>query len=192
MFENIAKFFGIDRKVIRTIPMRPEWKSMWDRTQENDSNYEPSNSAQFLEANAEGQGRRQEAAHPIPSISAEDLAMIVRFTVEGPPVGKHRARRGAGGRFYTPTPTRHYESRIREAFALASLGKLPKGFDAQWIRVRCFFKNGVHPDPDNVKHSVIDALKGRAYQKDDRRLGSIAYPAEIDRERPRIEVEIEG
>lgn len=118
--------------------------------------------------------------------------MIFRFTVPGPPVGYQRAgsRAGQAGRF-TPAKTREFMKRVEWAWWQATAGKLPAGFEARYIRVMCFFKNGVHPDPDNVKHGVIDALKRRAYAKDDRRIGSSVDWVERDKN-PRTEVEVEG
>lgn len=127
---------------------------------------------------------------------------VIRFVVQGPPVGKERARFGGFSKerpgkpsrpiHYTPTKTKDYEKRVRLLFGLAALGKLPPGFNARRIRVVCFFKNGIHPDPDNVKHAVIDALKGVAYKKDDRNIGSSVEPPLFDKLSPRVEVEVEG
>ncbi len=72
------------------------------------------------------------------------------------------------------------------------------GADALWdfrrqpavcVQVRCFFRNGHHPDPDNVQKLVLDALQGMAY-KHDRHIAS-SNTHSYDPQRPRIEVAIE-
>ncbi len=117
---------------------------------------------------------------------------MIRFVVEGEPVGKERARKGRGGHWYTPDKTSAYEERVRRAFFIAA------GADALWnfrrqpavcVQVRCFFRNGHHPDPDNVQKLVLDALQGMAY-KHDRHIAS-SNTHGYDPQRPRIEVEIE-
>ena len=147
------------------------------------------------------------AAHEASGIGAGGTAGLswrVEFDVPGPPVGKQRARqgwtRGPVPRqiFYTPKGTVDYERRVLARFSAALMTarfqfgvKVSMAPEAKRIEVRCFFRNGHHPDPDNVLKLVIDALKGRAYQKDDRHLASAAVPA-IDKGNPRIEVVVEG
>ena len=114
--------------------------------------------------------------------------MRLTFTVEGDPVGKQRARKGRGGHWYTPTKTHNYEQRVRlEFFKAAGFKRLSP--PAVMVTVRCVFRNGRHPDPDNVQKLVLDALQTLAY-KNDRNIAS-ANTIEFDGTRPRIEVNVE-
>ena len=112
--------------------------------------------------------------------------VLVRFTVEGPPVGKERPRKGRGRHFYTPTKTKIYEQAVRLAFLCTAKRKLDP--PATWVRVHCFFRNGRHPDPDNVLKLVLDGLCGHAYPND--RAVNSSVDLVTDADRPRIEVEV--
>ena len=57
------------------------------------------------------------------------------------------------------------------------------------VRLWCYFKNGRHPDPDNVLKGVLDGLVGLAYANDNHVASTVA-PG-FDAKRPRIEVEVE-
>ena len=71
------------------------------------------------------------------------------------------------------------------------------GFDAEpatkampiCIHTRCWFKNGVHPDPENVHKAVVDALMYELKNRDKYTGG--AFPAPLyDPLNPRVEIVI--
>lgn len=59
------------------------------------------------------------------------------------------------------------------------------------ITTRAFFKNGVHPDPENVHKGVKDALFYKAGGVGDKYTGGSYDPPLYDAERPRVEITIE-
>ena len=113
---------------------------------------------------------------------------MIRFVVEGDPVGKERARKGRGGHWYTPSHTRLYEQRVKLAFLKAtSFRRLNP--PAVTVSVRCFFAAKRHPDPDNCLKLILDALQTLAYPNDRHVASQVSH--EYDAKRPRIEVEVE-
>lgn len=106
------------------------------------------------------------------------------FTVSGNPIPKARAR-SANGRHYTPERTRAYETRVR--FAARRLPCLDGP-----VRVRCMFyrADAVPCDLDNLLKSVLDGINGRCFA-DDRQVVWLEGVKAIDRENPRVEVELE-
>lgn len=89
----------------------------------------------------------------------------VSFDVPGPPQPKQRARRGKGGRWYTPAPTRRYEKAVRDVAELL--------MGASWrkdgvFRLTVHAVAGTHRrfDCDNVLKAVSDALNGVGYEDD--------------------------
>lgn len=141
--------------------------------------------------------------------------MTASFTVDGPPVGKGRARSRVatakdGRQFaqhYTPAKTRNYEQVVRLEFerqcpgvrfpddrALAMTVKIYKPIPASMTkknRARVEAKElrpGKKPDISNIIKSIEDGLNGVAY-KDDSQIVARNDEAWYD-ERPRVEVEI--
>lgn len=108
----------------------------------------------------------------------------LRFTVLGPPVGKERPRRGRHGHFYTPTKTIDFEQDVAMAYLRAVRRRLDP--PALHVGVHCYFRNGHHPDPDNVLKAVLDGLTGLAYPND-RQVSSEVHWA-LDAANPRTEV----
>lgn len=112
------------------------------------------------------------------------------FTVIGPPQPKERARRGKGGRWYTPERTRRYEAAVK---AMASLS-VPRGWpmDARYsVTVTAWFPDGRHRDVDNVLKAAQDACAGILFDNDRRVVESIARRGGIDRANPRTVVTVE-
>lgn len=58
----------------------------------------------------------------------------IRFEVPGPPRPKQRARRGTGGRWYTPAQTRDYERHVAMCAYLALRDQGLLWGDAFWRR----------------------------------------------------------
>lgn len=121
-------------------------------------------------------------------------ASRVTFVVLGPPRPKQRARRGAGGRWYTPTATLRYERDVRTAFWAAAA---QAGVWATWqraghfrVELRLHFGDLRRRDADNVAKSVLDGLNGVAWG-DDAQVRDLRVHVDVDRARPRLEAMIE-
>lgn len=124
--------------------------------------------------------------------------MMLEFVVAGPPRPKQRARRGAGGRWYTPQATRDYERHVGVC-AMAALSwhrLLPsQRYDGQsWpigaeyeLEARIVPANRRKMDADNVIKSICDGLIGVLWA-DDRQVKKVtAEMIEPDAFRPRVE-----
>jgi len=119
------------------------------------------------------------------------MTAVLSFVVDGKPQGKQRARRGKGGRWYTPRETVVYENTISAA-ASAAMGAAGIGFRYSGpvvLNVRCYFPDARRRDGDNVLKSVQDALNGFVYV-DDYQVHRAAVEHCIDREHPRTEVTV--
>lgn len=139
--------------------------------------------------------------------------MELRFTVEGKPQPKQRARRGRNGVHYTPDETRRYERRVRETAVRAAMeARLPRGealvngrgtvFAAYLTKplrvdVHVFWPDARRRDGDNLYKAVLDGMQPERKKRvrvglgliddDDRVREHHVYEA-IDRERPRVEI----
>lgn len=134
------------------------------------------------------------ASDPTQKFMLRAPAVSVQFTVPGMPQGKERARRGKGGRWYTPKATRAYEQNVGKAFLAASVGKSDGRYLALFDRpvsltATAYFPDARRRDGDNVLKAVQDGLKGVAYQ-DDSQIKVATVAAAIDRANPRTEVEV--
>lgn len=103
----------------------------------------------------------------------------VEFVVHGDPVGKARARKGKGGRFYTPPKTAEYERRIKQTAQAAMAGQ-SKAVGPVLVELTLFFAlpsrtrkkyrvTGPHtkkPDIDNVAKCLLDGMQGLVYYDD--------------------------
>ncbi len=112
----------------------------------------------------------------------------IRFTVEGVPRPKARARRGAGGRWYTPEATRAYEDAVSVA-ARTARGAEPFEGTVR-LSVALWLPDLRRRDIDNCAKSICDALNGIAYE-DDSQIAELIIRRHVDRERPRTEVIVE-
>lgn len=119
-----------------------------------------------------------------------------RFVVPGKPQPKQRARRGIGGRFYTPPETRAYHGLVKTFAwaAMAKAGLMRRGawpLDARYRVSVVIYPASLHvPDGDNVLKCVQDGLNGLAWA-DDRQAKVGSYDTrKPDRENPRVEVEV--
>lgn len=113
------------------------------------------------------------------------------FVIDGKPQGKQRARRGKGGRWYTPRETVAFEARVRNAaFIEMVAGGIGKRYeDPVVLGVRCYFPDARLRDGDNVLKAIQDALNGLVYV-DDHQVYRAAVEHCIDREHPRTEVTV--
>lgn len=118
---------------------------------------------------------------------------MLRFTVEGQPVPKARARSGKGGRHYTPERTRAYE----RAIGLAAL-QARQRVDGVWPRDRLYSvlvdvtpKDRRSFDGSNVLKSVEDAMNGIVYDDDRQVKDTRCRVSAPDAARPRVEITVE-
>ncbi|MEN6426056.1 MAG: RusA family crossover junction endodeoxyribonuclease, partial [Phycisphaerales bacterium] len=91
------------------------------------------------------------------------------FVVMGNPEPKQRARRGQGGRWYTPDATKKYEAEVAKA-AMVEMqrhGVRRGSFGPPiTIMVRCYFKDHRRRDGDNVLKAVQDGCNGVVWNDD--------------------------
>lgn len=116
--------------------------------------------------------------------------MTAFFTIPGKPVGYY-----AEGKRPNWTRRNAYVrwKRHVQTVALASGLKLPLAASREapvFIRVTPYFQNGTHPDPENVRKGVSDALFYGSSSGDKHCGGFFPWPL-YDRANPRTEVEIE-
>ena len=90
---------------------------------------------------------------------------MIRFTVDGPPVGKERPRRGKHGVWYTPRKTLDYESKVRTAFLQAKQASAEE-CRGDRVQIKVFMAIARRPDLDNILKAVVDGLQGVAYAND--------------------------
>ncbi|MFW6031676.1 MAG: RusA family crossover junction endodeoxyribonuclease [Myxococcota bacterium] len=110
--------------------------------------------------------------------------MKVSFTVPGPPVPKARARRDPKrGRWYTPHATKAYMEAVRWRANVAARGGWPVG-------LACFFPDAKRRDGDNVLKGVLDACNEVLWD-DDSQVVDKRVTKHVDRDKPRVEVEVE-
>jgi Holliday junction resolvase RusA-like endonuclease len=116
----------------------------------------------------------------------------VSFTVFGPPVPKARARRGKGGRFYTPEKTRRYETAVGwAARAAKNVAHVDWPMDATY-RMTCaiYMPDNRRRDGSNVLKSLEDGCIGVLFD-DDCQVESCVWSMALDRENPRVDVTVE-
>jgi hypothetical protein len=132
---------------------------------------------------------------------------VLRFEVEGKPQAWQRTG-GAGRRRFKPQATRDYEALVgrRGALAASEAGLPARPADGSGRRlayflgpvglvVRVFWADRRRRDVDNVAKAVMDAIQlgrgpGVALLADDSQVTDLRVVKGVDRERPRIEVEV--
>lgn len=137
-----------------------------------------------LEFDAERRADDADRAPPPPRVT---------FTVPGPPQPKQRARKGKGGRWYTPVETKSYEHDVK-TYAMEAFAKLKEAWPTNRLyrlEVRCYFADLKHRDADNVLKGVADALNKTAY-RDDSQLHTVIAVREFDAVNPRTEVVLQA
>ena len=117
---------------------------------------------------------------------------MLTFTVEGRPVPWQR-RVPYKGRYLTPKRSRAYKERVGLA-ALHAINRQQMAWKPLTVRVlvslRVYPPDRRHGDVDNYEKQIGDALQGIAYVNDKQVRWSPSTTIEVDRERPRVEVEI--
>jgi Holliday junction resolvase RusA-like endonuclease len=133
--------------------------------------------------------------------------MTLRFTIPGPPVPKARARKGKGGKWYTPKKTVDYERCVGwcavDAANKANHDIGPRGvlgakkenmktvFGTRPVIMWCdmYFPDKRTRDSDNVIKSIQDGCKGVLWD-DDRHVRGRVRGEVRGSVNPRVEVEI--
>lgn len=113
--------------------------------------------------------------------------MKISFTVPGTPVPKQRPRMGQGGRWYTPSKTKHYEQLV--ASCALHAGARPWRHPAR-LTIEIYWPDNRRRDLDNAAKSIGDGLNGIAYD-DDSQLIELNVSAHLDRITPRAVVTVE-
>ena len=127
-------------------------------------------------------------ATPKPDTRPTALVPII-FTVEGVPRPKARARRGAGGRWYTPQATKAYEAAVGWAARAAGIRTPYQG--AVRLEITLWLPDRRRRDVDNCAKSICDGLNGIAYL-DDSQIIELTVRRGVDHERPRAIVTVEA
>lgn len=120
----------------------------------------------------------------------------LRFVVPGKPQPKQRARKGKGGRHYTPPETRAYELLVKwlglqatQRWSLATGAPWDKSGDFA-LGVTAYMPDRRARDLSNVEKSIEDGLNGIAWHDDSQVKRRLEGGIEYDRENPRTEVTI--
>ena len=116
------------------------------------------------------------------------MSDLASFAVLGPPVPKARPRLGRGWHTFTPKRTKKYEELVG---SIASLS-MPPGWKidgAYEVTMRVYLPNKRRVDVDNVAKSVLDGMNGVVFA-DDSQVSALSVRRELDRERPRVEVDV--
>jgi Holliday junction resolvase RusA-like endonuclease len=98
---------------------------------------------------------------------ALDLPVVARFTVDGEPMSKARARFSKTGRAYTPESTRAAEERVGWAFRQAAGSYSPSPDHTFGVVALFFHATAQRRDVDNMLKLVCDALNKLAWVDDD-------------------------
>lgn len=117
----------------------------------------------------------------------------LRFTVPGPPVPQARARSRYSGRPYMPRKSRAYQAHVAivawNAMCL-SLPRWPVGGAGPFAVSLEVYRAADRGDADNYAKGVKDAMTRARVWDDDRHVTSLTVRMFVDRERPRVEVEV--
>lgn len=119
------------------------------------------------------------------------------FTVPGKPQPKQRARRGRGGKWYTPTQTRLFEASVA-SYARVTINDHPMRTIRGWnpsrpfrVTVVCYMPDKRRRDADNVAKAVLDACNGILWDDDNQVIDLRAIKAH-DADNPRTAVTVEA
>jgi Holliday junction resolvase RusA-like endonuclease len=121
----------------------------------------------------------------------------LHFTIPGPPVPNERARKGRGGRYYTPARTRSYRIHVAN-WARLAVARWAYLHGEKWptnaryeVTVRSFFPDRRRRDQDNVRKTIQDACSGIIWDDDCFAVIPKSHDdATVDRDNPRAEVTV--
>lgn len=122
------------------------------------------------------------------------IARLV-FTAHAVPVPKARARVVAGGRMsFTPKRTRDYETYVRSCaeLAVSAHGSWPRTNEGGYRLRVAVYRAANRGDLDNLVKGVSDALNRSTALDDDRRIVELHALMFVDKEDPRVFVELEA
>lgn len=138
--------------------------------------------------------RHTEAAFFDTSLDFANWPVVARFTVEGEPTSKARARfMRAGGKVvtYTPTKTRTAEETMAWNFRATADSRLCRSEGYAYGVVALFFcANRQRRDVDNMVKLVMDSINGLAWHDDSQVLELIARKIFIDGEKQDARTEV--
>ena len=115
------------------------------------------------------------------------ISLPITFTVEGVPRPKARARRGKGGRWYTPNSTKAYEEAV--GWAARAAGVHEPREDGVRLDIVLWMPDRRRRDLDNCAKSICDGLNGIVYL-DDSQVAELVVKRRIDGQRPRAEITV--
>jgi Holliday junction resolvase RusA-like endonuclease len=89
---------------------------------------------------------------------------------------------------YTPARTRGWEALVADVARLAMRGRPPLEGPVE-LTLRFYRQDRRRCDGDNLTKCLLDAMQGRVFENDDQVVACHWYKL-LDRERPRVEVEV--
>lgn len=116
--------------------------------------------------------------------------MKVVFGIPGCPQPKERARKGAGGRWYTPPKTREYMKRVAQV-ALVYRPPNWKKDRVYKVEMLVTFPDNRRRDLDNVVKGILDALNGVLWN-DDASVVSILVNREVNKADAGVKIWVES
>jgi crossover junction endodeoxyribonuclease RusA len=124
---------------------------------------------------------------PVSAVAGTNAATLA-FVVPGKPQPKERARRGAGGRWYTPSATRKYEMGVAVLALAARANARPWSLAGAFALTALVVMPDRRPrDLDNVIKSLKDGCNGVVWE-DDSQVVEVSARMEVDPSSPRVEV----
>ncbi len=133
-------------------------------------------------------------SNPFPWLPGKVIGKVITFTIPGKAVGYYT--HGARPNWKRANEYTAYKVYVQVQAIYAGL-TLPLFADKDTpkrIDVTCYFKNGVHSDPENVRAGIVDALfydkKRKVKGKGDKFAWGTHYPPRYDKSNPRVEVTV--
>jgi Holliday junction resolvase RusA-like endonuclease len=118
--------------------------------------------------------------------------MILAFTVPGDPVPAQMGRIGIGGKILVSGRVKGYRDKVRLHTRMHVQKQDWQRGDASAryaVTLRCFVEDNRVIDCDNLAKCILDGIKREAFH-DDRQVVDLHVFKRVDRERPRVEIEV--